>query len=140
MSKENSVPGSRTGSVRRIPVRKPMPAIFAAAHKGQNAEDTPNNGLYEDVRKDKETKEKRRRGRVLVDLTKTKVNGAPRAEATTPVQERKAPLTPVVEGARQSLACGWNAMLNLPFQEGRHACFRTIHSPARQRSPRGLGR
>lgn len=99
-SKENSVPGSRTGSGRRVPVRKPVPAIFAAAHKGKKLKDNPENTVYEDVSTEKDEKERRRKSRVFVDLTKTKANGTPKTEGTIPVLDGsggKMPLTPVME-------------------------------------------
>lgn len=84
-------------------MRKPVPAIFAAAHKGKKKDNT-NNVLYEEVSAEKEEKEKerRRKNRVLVDLTKAKANGVPKSEVTPPRLdvsgvEGKTPLPPVME-------------------------------------------
>jgi hypothetical protein len=67
-SKENSVPGSRTGSGRHVPICKPVPAIFAAAHKGKKR-DNPDNIICEDVSTEKGEKERRDEERVACSLT-----------------------------------------------------------------------
>ncbi|KAF8488887.1 hypothetical protein BU17DRAFT_72781 [Hysterangium stoloniferum] len=81
-SKENSVVNSRTSSGRCVPVRKPIPAVFAAAHKGKQIENDMDNAVIHEVtRQNKEN----RKSRVLVDLTKLKVNEE--VNITTPVSE-----------------------------------------------------
>ncbi|KAF8491130.1 hypothetical protein BU17DRAFT_104074 [Hysterangium stoloniferum] len=95
-SKENSVVNSRTSSGRCVPVRKPIPAVFAAAHKGKQIENDMDNAVIHEVtRQNKEN----RKSRVLVDLTKLKVNEE--VNITTPVSEGRVGaaglLTPMVE-------------------------------------------
>ncbi|KAF8509014.1 hypothetical protein BU17DRAFT_70601 [Hysterangium stoloniferum] len=80
--KENSVVNSCTSSGRCVPVRKPIPAIFAAAHKGKQIENDMDNAVVHEVtRQNKEN----RKSHMLVDLTKLKVNKE--VNITTPVSE-----------------------------------------------------
>ncbi|KAF8512604.1 hypothetical protein BU17DRAFT_96127 [Hysterangium stoloniferum] len=94
--KENSVVNSRTSSGRCVPVCKPIPAIFAAAHKGKQIENDMDNAVIHEVtRQNKEN----RKSHVLVDLMKLKANEE--VNITTPVSEGRVGaaglLTPVVE-------------------------------------------
>ncbi|KAF8528527.1 hypothetical protein BU17DRAFT_61186 [Hysterangium stoloniferum] len=94
--KENSVVNSCTSSGRCVPVRKPIPAVFAAAHKGKQIENDMDNAVVHEVtRQNKEN----RKSHMLVDLTKLKANKE--VNITTPVSEGRVGaaglLTPVVE-------------------------------------------
>ncbi|KAF8510407.1 hypothetical protein BU17DRAFT_70068 [Hysterangium stoloniferum] len=87
--KENSVVNSCTSSGRCLPVHKPIPTVFAAAHKGKQIENDMDNAVNKENCK----------SHVLVDLTKLKVNEE--VNITTPVSEGRVGaaglLTPVVE-------------------------------------------
>lgn len=93
-SKENiNDRSSRTGTGRRVPTRKPMPAVFSAIHKAKSMDvDTSACDSSGDKRNSKT--------RVLVDLTKV-VSSEPHAPPPLPLDrsmKTNVPLTPVMEG------------------------------------------
>ncbi|GJJ13306.1 hypothetical protein Clacol_007558 [Clathrus columnatus] len=95
-SKENNNGrSSRTGTGRRVPVRKPMPAVFSSIHKIKsiNDEDTHASNSSRDNENSKK--------RVLVDLTKVKANEAQSVEVSALPLDRSmkisGSLIPVVE-------------------------------------------